>query len=1129
MKLIALWSHLKQHYRTLNESNDVFRLLFPSFLVFLSAASVILFFAQYVTVAGFSPFASIMTRAECVLVLFLVWVMKALLIDFTHPLFTWKVSDKTKRQWRLLEAHLTGVKRFLQATFFRDHGKQRRLSSLPWMVLIGPHKAGKTTLFAKSSTRYILQKKSANGEGQSNSLVDFWATRHAIFAEVRGDALGFSMLHDGRQPERAEHDSTWRYFLNWLKQTKRTSPIRGVFLVVPYTIFTLSEKMQRHAAKRLMERVSAFAELQQRRLPLYIVVTQCDRMSGFAPFFHGLAQEETEQLFGVQLSYDSQAETPVSQVKSQFERLIKQLNQQLIHKLHREPSAAIKPFIKEFPLQLEQLKRNICELTKRLEPAFHYVQLEGIFLTSAQQERQQTTLSGDSEEATTTGLQLYSETHFTSRPYFVKSLFAQLPLELQKTSKKIVLKWHQKIRLQYALPALFVLMMSGVFAVDFLHGVTIERSVKRALVQYQTQSSTPALFQETLSRTLGMLDALQQIQKTNATKATQLSFAFYTDRALMHAEASYFKAIEQFLLPILHKQLGLALLQSNNYEPQTAYSMLKAYLMLTGHVEREPAYFYYALLGVEPFHSQKVIANKLAPHLAFVFKSRDKSMLPVDERLVQTARQHLWYLSKERLAYIILFNQNHYFLPITLPWTEDNHALLRTDHDFFIPSLFSAKNITTILTKDVLQVTKEAHLGNDVLGFQRDAVFQDQDALLNSTVRNIYIQAYANYWERLLSRVTVQPTHDLSEWEQNIVLFNRTDSMFYQLLQLVYDNTYFEPIASINPHLRAFAHLLDKSDPSSLQLSTIQQGLENVYHYVQPVLVSPDQAKAAFLLTSKRMQEQRVVDPITQLRLVAEKSPEPIKAWLQDVADQLWSHLMHQASQYMNLAWQDKIGQFYDAHFLNRYPFDSASKEDVSLVAFKSFFASSGHFVQFYRDYLDAFIDYEDKVWRWKMLDAKRLPFSDEVLKQIQLGLRIHDAFFPNGDDQLSLNFNLAATQWGGDLQKVMININDQQLVDYAGKKQKHLIQWPGQSANNISSVQFTLNNQRMFTRQYVGVWSLFRLVDDTFDTMVSKNELILDLSSDDYPAKYVVSTKEPVNPFSTVKLSYFRLPERLI
>jgi len=1122
MKLIELLTTLRNNYSALKNSNHYVRVLLPSFLLFLLVAMSVLCFGQYIEIGGYVPLDTLLKRSQCVLVLFLIWVMKLLLLDLAHPFFAWRLDEKIKQKCLRLDERLNDAWRLLQATHFTDHGKKERLSSLPWILMIAPLHGGATTLLSKAPIKYLLQKKSKEtAKPQGNEAV-FWATKQTIFVETQGDDLEFSLLHDGNRQERARLDATFKYFLYWLKQNRPTQSLSATILVLPYKLFTLSEKTRRHVVKRLIERLSVLAIL-KKRIPVYIVITQCDRMLGFTSFFHGLPQEESEQLFGMQLAKHDDHDMMIHDVKQQYERLIKQINQQLIYKLHHEQNIELKPFIKEFPLQLEHLKRAMLDFIKRLQPVFSTVSLEGIFLTSATQDVVKHEYAVEAGASTQTALTLYRNHEERERTYFVKSLFTQLPQQLQKATSLATSAWHEKIRLQYVLPLIVLIISVSIFSQDFMRGLVIERSIKESLGN-QSQQENIYLSLSKWQNIFSNLENLKNIEVLHGQQVQQRYFAFYTKRALTHVNQVYLKAIDHDLLPSVHHLLETALSQFTNYEIHTAYALLKAYLMLSSTIKPDRDYIYHVLLSLEPFHSRPELSKRLSAHLSEV--QLNHMHFPLDVNLVQTVRQYFWALSKERLAYIILFNHNNYSLPISLPWKNTNIDLLVAEHHFYVPRLFSATHLTTILTTDVMQAVKESLAGNIVLGLQQEKNTQDQDSLLISNVRNIYIQAYANYWERLVSRVTLKPTQDLMDWEKNIVHFLKRDSMFYQFLQLIHDNTYFEPIISISPRLKALDVLLDKNQPTSLQLSAIQKSLENVQHYVQPVLLSDDQAKAAFELTARRMQNQQ--DPLTQLRIVADKCPEPIKTWLQQVANQLWTHLMKEAGQYIDVAWQSKISQFFTAHFLNRYPFDARAQEEVTLSQFKSFFGTKGHLVQFYQQYLDPFIDYEDKTWRWKKVDGMHLAFSDEALTQVQLGLRVHDVFFSSGGDDIAVQFSLAARQWGPDIKQVVINMNNQKLIDNASKKEKHLLEWSSKLTNTHSSIQFTLLNQKSITRHYFGEWSLFRLIDDTFDTVLSKNELLLDLSPEDYPVKYVIATKEPVSPFSTIKLAHFKLPEKL-
>lgn len=1126
MKLLDQFYQMK-HYAPMKQSNDIFRLSFPSFLLFLGLASLVLMFGHLINFGDhYFPLDTFAKKLELVLALFLIWMMKWLLVDLSHPLIVWKGNHKIKAKWKKIDSYLKDASRFLQATFYKVHDKQLNLANLPWFLIIGPHHSGKTNLFTNANIKYILAKRSA--EEDKASPIHFWATRHAIFAETRGDDLGFSLLHDGKFVERESHDSIFRYFLYWLNKKKKAKTINGVILTLPATIFNLSEKMQKHAAKRLIERLNCLSLLKQNNIPVYIVITQCDRLSGFVPFFHSLSREESEQLFGIQLPKE-QDSLILTQVKLQFEKLIKQINQQLIYKLHHETNVAVKPFIKEFPLELEQLKRSIFELVKRLQPALVNVNLEGIYLTSATQEMKNAALGEESEKSASTALVQYREV-LPARSFFVKSLFTQLPFLREKKTKSII-SWPQKLRLQYVLPLITVMVVSSFFAVDFFRGLRIENKLTETIAAYQkTKTLAARETEEQFTQTLIMLDRIKATANLSENKKGAI-FSFYTKRALNHARSLYFKTVDVFLLPTLYKGLEAALTQSNNYNVETVYAMLKSYLMFANYVEDNSEYLYQTLSFIEPFHSNDKLKNHLGNHILSAFKSGESMHYAFNQPLVDGVRRSLWYLSKERLAYIILANQNEYFAPIDFPWIKNQSALIMNDNNFYIPALFSAKNITAILTNDVLKAAKESIAGNTVLGFQTN--YNEPENLLIASIRNIYMQAYAHHWEKLLQHILLKTSANLTEWENNVTNFAASNSSFQQFLEVIFNNTNFEPITTISAKLKSLNALLDNNQNVNSQFFyQIQKNIVDVHNYVKPVLLSKDRSRASFEFTSKRLQDQRNVDPLTQLRLLADKSPEPIKSWLNEVANQLWSHLMVEAGNYINLAWQERIGKFFTVNFASRYPFETNAKEEVNLAQFKLFFGTSGYFVQFYRQFLDAFIDYEEKTWRWKKVDNKHLAFSDDILKQIQLGLRIHDAFFPNGDDEISVKFAIKPRKWNDALKQVMIKINEQKSIDSANQKEidPHLFIWPNQakSSHNLTSIQFLLGDQKKLTRRYKGDWGLFRLVDETFDTMLSKNEWILDLSPNEYSVKYVMSTDEPINPFSTIKLAYFHLPEKL-
>ena len=87
---------------------------------------------------------------------------------------------------------------------------------------------------------------------------------------------------------------------------------------------------------------------------------------------------------------------------------------------------------------------------------------------------------------------------------------------------------------------------------------------------------------------------------------------------------------------------------------------------------------------------------------------------------------------------------------------------------------------------------------------------------------------------------------------------------------------------------------------------------------------------------------------------------------------------------------------------------------------------------------------------------------------------------------------------------------------------------WPGNNPASETSVKLTLDNDEHFNQRYPGSWGWFKMISQGFESVVSKKELLLNLSRNEHPAKYLLFIDGKYNPFSTLDLKHFHLPQQL-
>jgi type VI protein secretion system component VasK len=80
-----------------------------------------------------------------------------------------------------------------------------------------------------------------------------------------------------------------------------------------------------------------------------------------------------------------------------------------------------------------------------------------------------------------------------------------------------------------------------------------------------------------------------------------------------------------------------------------------------------------------------------------------------------------------------------------------------------------------------------------------------------------------------------------------------------------------------------------------------------------------------------------------------------------------------------------------------------------------------------------------------------------------------------------------------------------------------------------MTSVQFTLLDQKIMNRDFPGAWGWFKLVNQSFISAFSAKKTLLNLSENESPVKYLLYTQGQLNPFLTSNLIHFHLPQKLI
>lgn len=164
----------------------------------------------------------------------------------------------------------------------------------PWVMVIGPPAAGKTSALKFSPLRFSSLGRQVEGVGGTRNCV-WWLADELVVLDTAG-------RYSVRQDVRDE----WTQFLRLLRRYRPDKPIHGAIVQVGIDALLDSDPVHaEETALHLRERLRELIEQLEVRFPVQLVFSKCDQLDGFSSFFGGLSREERDAAWGFELDVDA--------------------------------------------------------------------------------------------------------------------------------------------------------------------------------------------------------------------------------------------------------------------------------------------------------------------------------------------------------------------------------------------------------------------------------------------------------------------------------------------------------------------------------------------------------------------------------------------------------------------------------------------------------------------------------------------------------------------------------------------------------------------------------------------------------------------------------------------------------
>jgi len=255
------------------------------------------------------------------------------------------------------------------------------LYSMPWYMIIGPPGAGKTTALKHSGMVFPYGGGSGGGVrgvgGTRNC--DWWFTNEAILLDTAG-----------RYTTESDDRDEWISFLQFLLRYRNKRPINGIIIAISISeVLDANEQQVEAIGKKLRARIDEVMTQLKMTVPVYMLFTKIDLISGFVEFFGDLKKSDRSQAWGATLKLDLPKNEPGKIFDAELDVLVQRLHARALKRCAMERSREAREKLYQFPIEFAGMKKNLSDLIAvTFQPnAFQGTPiLRGFYFTSGTQE-----------------------------------------------------------------------------------------------------------------------------------------------------------------------------------------------------------------------------------------------------------------------------------------------------------------------------------------------------------------------------------------------------------------------------------------------------------------------------------------------------------------------------------------------------------------------------------------------------------------------------------------------------------------------------------------------------------------------------------------------------------------------
>ncbi|GGF34615.1 type VI secretion protein IcmF [Aliidongia dinghuensis] len=1061
------------------------------------------------------------------------------------------------------------LRRRMQTALRRLRGNRRRRGYLyeqPWFVLIGPPGAGKTTALMNAGLNFPAaaddgDDPSVGGVGGTR-LCDWWFADEAVLIDTAG-------RYTTQDSDAAVDRAGWEGFLDLLRTARPRQPVNGVLVIVSITDIAAATLEERKAhARAVRRRVVEISDRLRLRVPVYVMFSKTDRLTGFNEYFADLDAEARAQVWGMTFPLAQGVES----FEAEFKLLLDRLDQRLIDRLQAERAPDRRALLAGFPTQVASLAEPLADFLHhafsgtKLDPAPF---LRGVYLSSATQEGTpidrltgMLARSFGVDQKRTPALRPVA-----GRSYFLKQMVSEILLgEAQLVTTRS--RWRRRawwLRVGGYAAAAIVLVAGGIalYAIQSQNRTAVAEA-NAALAAYRNQLGTVKLepvAEDDLPKVVPVLDAAAALPHGEGLWLTDVPGLSQREKLWNTTHMAYRDALQRILLPRLVFRLE-AQMHERFGDPDFLYQATRVYLMLggAGPLDRALVRSWETLDWRARFPGtlNQALRDSLARHLDALL-AEPLPAVPLDDALVSAARVAFSHVPLADRVYSRVKSEA---TGETVPDWAPADALGTAGQPLFtrlsgkpltdgIPGFFTADGYRKILLGHLAASARSVADESWVLG-RKDEIAPQGPAVdgLEQAVIALYVAEFEKQWDGLLDDIALAPFGNRDSTVQRLYLLSSPQSPMRDLLVAVARELTLAappPAADTKPQssgpLAAVVAPAAAADPHSDPHSGPTAGSAIEQHYASLRTLVGDGQDAAPLGGVLRLISRFQTDlaqsgqagaaaaaqgggSLQLLSAEAQRQPKPMARWLQQIVDGGRGALTGTAQAAAAAAFTANAGpaQFCQSVVTGRYPFDPTAANEAPIDDFARLFAPGGLLDAFFQAQIRPYVDMSGSTWKPQPAGGVAPPVDAASIARFQRAAAIRDAFFPNGGTEPQLRFTLAPLSLDPGATRAVVTLGNTMIPNTGHEGPATSLAWPGSDGMTTAGLAFEPAAGTPFAAD--GSWALFRLLDRAKVTPGAAPEAFrLDFRMGEHQASFTLKAGSARNPIGRNLLEGFRCP----